>query len=151
MATVRRCGHGAEGEGRGEIGCIVRSLGCFPNEAEVQELLAQIEVEEPGGFVHLEQFLPVMTKVLLERSFRFWPIPEDVILHAFEALDENKCGYITKEDLVKHLTEEGEPFSQEEMEDMLAVALDPETNTLRYRDYLKKLVVDETKTFPFNV
>ncbi|KAM4787482.1 dynein regulatory complex protein 8 isoform 2-T2 [Cyanocitta cristata] len=132
-----------------EIGCIVRSLGCFPNEAEVQELLAQIEVEEPGGFVHLEQFLPVMTKVLLER--RFWPIPEDVILHAFEALDENKCGYITKEDLVKHLTEEGEPFSQEEMEDMLAVALDPETNTLRYRDYLKKLVVDETKTFPFNV
>lgn len=45
----------------------------------------------------------------------------------------------------------GEPFSQEEMEDMLAVALDPETNTLRYRDYLKKLVVDETKTFPFNV
>ncbi|KAI1240684.1 hypothetical protein IHE44_0009120 [Lamprotornis superbus] len=88
-----------------EIGCIVRSLGCFPNEAEVQELLAQIEVEEPSGFVHLENFLPVMTKVLLDRRFR--PIPEDVILHAFEALDENKCGYITKEDLVKHLTEEG--------------------------------------------
>uniref|UniRef100_A0A8C0U816 EF-hand calcium binding domain 2 n=1 Tax=Cyanistes caeruleus TaxID=156563 RepID=A0A8C0U816_CYACU len=91
-----------------EIGCIIRSLGCFPNEAEVQELLAQIEVEEPGGFVHLEKFLPVMTKVLLDRRFR--PIPEDVILHAFEALDENKCGYITKEDLVKHLTEEGNDF-----------------------------------------
>ncbi|NWV19483.1 DRC8 protein, partial [Origma solitaria] len=86
------------------IGSIIRSLGCFPNEAEVQELLEQIEVEEPGGFIHLDQFLPVMTKVLLER--RFWPIPEDVLLHAFEALDENKCGYITKEDLVKHLTEE---------------------------------------------
>ncbi|XP_037989411.1 dynein regulatory complex protein 8 [Motacilla alba alba] len=132
-----------------EIGCIVRSLGCFPNEAEVQELLAKIEVEEPGGFVHLEKFLPVMTKVLLDRRFR--PIPEDVILHAFEALDENKCGYITKEDLVKHLTEEGEPFTQEEMEDMLSVALDPETNTLHYRDYRTKLIVDETKTFPFNV
>ncbi|NXI02369.1 DRC8 protein, partial [Pachycephala philippinensis] len=87
-----------------EVGCIIRSLGCFPNEAEVQELLSEIEVEESGGFIHLEQFLPLMTKVLLER--RFWPIPEDVILHAFEALDENKCGYITKEDLVKHLTEE---------------------------------------------
>ncbi|NXD36695.1 DRC8 protein, partial [Copsychus sechellarum] len=86
-----------------EIGCIVRSLGCFPNEAEVQELLAQIEVEEQEGLVHLKNFLPVMTKVLLDKRFR--PIPEDVILHAFEALDENKCGYITKEDLVKHLTE----------------------------------------------
>ncbi|NXY34355.1 DRC8 protein, partial [Pomatorhinus ruficollis] len=82
----------------------VRSLGCFPNEAEVQELIEKMEVEEPGGFVHLEKFLPVVTKVLLDR--RFWPIPEDVILHAFEALDEKKCGYITKEDLVKYLTEE---------------------------------------------
>ncbi|XP_071285248.1 dynein regulatory complex protein 8 isoform X3 [Agelaius tricolor] len=68
-----------------EIGCIVRSLGCFPTEAEVQELLEKIEVEEPGGFVHLEHFLPVMTKVLLDRRFR--PIPEDVILHAFELLE----------------------------------------------------------------
>ncbi|XP_005043338.1 PREDICTED: EF-hand calcium-binding domain-containing protein 2 [Ficedula albicollis] len=132
-----------------EIGCIIRSLGCFPNEAEVQELLGQIEVDELEGFVHLKNFLPVMTKVLLDK--RFWPIPEDVILHAFEALDENKCGYITKEDLVKHLTENGEPFTEEEMEDMLAVALDPETNTLNYRDYRIKLVVDESKTFPFNI
>ncbi|NXR35776.1 DRC8 protein, partial [Zosterops hypoxanthus] len=87
-----------------EIGCIIRSLGCFPSEAEIQELIEKMEVEEAGGFVHLERFLPVVTKVLLDRRFR--PIPEDVILHAFEALDENKCGYITKEDLVKYLTEE---------------------------------------------
>uniref|UniRef100_A0A8C9NIA1 EF-hand calcium binding domain 2 n=1 Tax=Serinus canaria TaxID=9135 RepID=A0A8C9NIA1_SERCA len=118
------------------IGCIVRSLGCFPTEAEVQELLTKIEVEEPGGFVHLGNFLPVMTKIY---SF------------SLKALDENKCGYITKEDLVKHLTEEGEPFNLEEMEDMLAVALDPETDTLHYRDYRTKLVVDETKNFPFKV
>lgn len=45
----------------------------------------------------------------------------------------------------------GEPFNQEEMEDMLAIALDPESDTFHYRDYRKKLVVDETKTFPFNV
>ncbi|TRZ18094.1 hypothetical protein HGM15179_009002 [Zosterops borbonicus] len=132
-----------------EIGCIIRSLGCFPSEAEIQELIEKMEVEEAGGFVHLEKFLPVVTKVLLDRRFR--PIPEDVILHAFQALDENKCGYITKEDLVKYLTEEGEPFNQEEMEDMLAIALEPESDTFHYREYRKKLVVDETKTFPFNV
>ncbi|GAB0187148.1 dynein regulatory complex protein 8 [Grus japonensis] len=84
-----------------EIGSIVRSLGCFPTEAELHELLAK-------------------------------------------ALDDNKCGYITKEELVKYLTEEGEPFTQEEMEDMLSSALDPETNTVRYRDYISMMVVDET-------
>ncbi|XP_059324970.1 dynein regulatory complex protein 8 [Ammospiza nelsoni] len=104
-----------------EIGCIVRALGCFPLRQKYRNCLN-----------------------------RFQPIPEDVILHAFEALDENKCGYITKDDLVKHLTQGGEPFTQEEMEDMLAVALDPETDILHYRDYRVKLVVDETKTFPFN-
>ncbi|XP_068267118.1 dynein regulatory complex protein 8 [Nyctibius grandis] len=125
-----------------EIASIVRSLGCFPTEAELHELLAKVEEEELTGYVHLEKFLPVMTKVLLDRSYP--PIPEDVLLHAFEALDENKCGYITKEELVRYLTEEGEPFTQEEMEDMLSTALDPETNSVRYRDYISMLIVDES-------
>ncbi|XP_009891964.1 PREDICTED: EF-hand calcium-binding domain-containing protein 2 [Charadrius vociferus] len=125
-----------------EIGSIVRSLGCFPTEAELHELLAKVEEEEPTGYINLEKFLPVMTKVLLDRSYP--PIPEDVLLHAFEALDENKCGYITKEELVKYLTEEGEPFTQEEMEDMLSTALDPETNTVCYRDYISMMIVDES-------
>ncbi|XP_059691618.1 dynein regulatory complex protein 8 [Gavia stellata] len=106
MATAGGCCHGGQGGARrGEIGSIVRSLGCFPTEAELHELLTKVEEEEPTGYIHLEKFLPVMTKVLLDRSCR--PIPEDVLLHAFEALDENKCGYITKEELVKYLTEEG--------------------------------------------
>ncbi|NWZ11392.1 DRC8 protein, partial [Agelaius phoeniceus] len=85
---------------------ITEAFEVFDRESNktVDVRFVNIEVEEPGGFVHLEHFLPVMTKVLLDRRFR--PIPEDVILHAFEALDENKCGYITKDDLVKHLTKE---------------------------------------------
>ncbi|XP_010077221.1 PREDICTED: EF-hand calcium-binding domain-containing protein 2, partial [Pterocles gutturalis] len=125
-----------------EIGAIVRSLGCFPTEAELHELLSKVEEEEPTGYIHLEKFLPVMTTVLLDRSFR--PIPEDVLLHAFEALDEKKCGYITKEELVRYLTEEGEPFTEEEMEDMLSMALDPETNNVHYREYISKMIVDES-------
>ncbi|XP_064364141.1 dynein regulatory complex protein 8 [Dromaius novaehollandiae] len=124
-----------------EIGSIVRSLGCYPTEAELQELLAEIEEEEPTGYIHLEKFIPVMRKVLLERSYQ--PIPEDVLLHAFEALDENKCGYLTKEQLVKYMTEEGEPFTQEEMEDMLSAALDPETNIIRYKDYITLMIADD--------
>jgi len=30
------------------------------------------------------------------------------------------------------------------MEDMLSTALDPETNTVRYRDYISMMVIDET-------
>ncbi|XP_026505299.1 dynein regulatory complex protein 8 [Terrapene carolina triunguis] len=124
-----------------EIGTIIRSLGCCPSEGELHDMLAEVEEEEPTGYIRLEKFLPMMTKVLMERRYR--PIPEDVLLRAFEVLDANKCGHLTKEELVKYMTEEGEPFTQEEMEEMLSAAVDPETNTVRYRDYITMMVVDE--------
>uniref|UniRef100_A0A8C3FQ49 EF-hand calcium binding domain 2 n=1 Tax=Chrysemys picta bellii TaxID=8478 RepID=A0A8C3FQ49_CHRPI len=137
-----------------EIGTIIRSLGCCPSEGELHDMLAEVEEEEPTGYIRLEKFLPMMTKVLMERSSlvyktptdfsgRYRPIPEDVLLRAFEVLDANKCGHLTKEELVKYMTEEGEPFTQEEMEEMLSAAVDPETNTVRYRDYITMMVVDE--------
>ncbi|XP_042301063.1 dynein regulatory complex protein 8 isoform X1 [Sceloporus undulatus] len=145
-----------------EIGTIIRSLGCCPSEGELHDLLAEVEEEEPTGFIRLEKFLPMMTRVLMERRYR--PIPEDILLRAFEVLDQNKCGHLTKDELVKYMTEEeifnkkclykhcfmilnakkpGEPFTQEEMEEMLSAAVDPETNTVRYKDYISMMVVDE--------
>ncbi|CAJ0966683.1 unnamed protein product [Ranitomeya imitator] len=50
--------------------------------------LRKVEEEEPTGYIRFEKFLPMMTKVLLERRYR--PIPEDILLRAFEVLDEKK-------------------------------------------------------------
>ncbi|XP_056672034.1 dynein regulatory complex protein 8 isoform X1 [Monodelphis domestica] len=124
-----------------EIGTIIRSLGCCPSEGELHDLIAEVEEEEPTGYIRLETFLPMMVKVLKERRYR--PVPEDVLLQAFEVLDTAKGGFLTKEDLVRYMTEEGEPFTQEEMEEMLSAALDPDTNTIQYRDYLAMMVIDE--------
>ncbi|XP_019586425.2 dynein regulatory complex protein 8 isoform X2 [Rhinolophus sinicus] len=124
-----------------EIGTIVRSLGCCPREGELHDLIAEVEEEEPTGYVRFEKFLPVMTSVLLERRYR--PIPEDILLRAFEVLDPLKRGFLSKEELIKYMTEEGEPFSQEEMEEMLSAAIDPESNTIHYRDYVTMMVIDE--------
>ncbi|XP_069879234.1 dynein regulatory complex protein 8 isoform X1 [Dipodomys merriami] len=124
-----------------EIGTIIRSLGCCPSEGELQDLIAEVEEEEPTGYIRFEKFLPVMTKVLLERRYR--PVPEDILLRAFEALDTAKRGFLTREELIKHMTEEGEPFSQEEMEEMLSAAIDPDSNSMNYKDYITMMVIDE--------
>ncbi|KAM4812649.1 dynein regulatory complex protein 8 isoform 6-T6 [Urocitellus parryii] len=100
-----------------------------------------VEEEEPTGYIRYEKFLPVMTKVLLERRYR--PIPEDVLLRAFEVLDSAKRGFLTKEELIKYMTEEGEPFSQEEMEEMLSAAIDPDSNSINYKEYITMMVIDE--------
>ncbi|XP_032881781.1 dynein regulatory complex protein 8 isoform X3 [Amblyraja radiata] len=65
-----------------EIGTIIRSLGCCPSEEELHEMLAEVEEEEPTGYIQFDKFLPMMTKVLIERKYR--PQSEEIILRAFE-------------------------------------------------------------------
>ncbi|XP_029790719.1 dynein regulatory complex protein 8 isoform X1 [Suricata suricatta] len=125
-----------------EIGTIIRSLGCCPSEGELHDLIAEVEEEEPTGYIRFEKFLPVMTRILLERRYR--PIPEDLLLEAFEVLDSSKRGFLLKEELIKYMTEEGEPFSQEEMEEMLSAAIHPESNSIHYKDYITMMVIDES-------
>ncbi|XP_022435117.1 dynein regulatory complex protein 8 isoform X1 [Monodon monoceros] len=141
-ATAPQQDGGRQRQGRRrEIGTIIRSLGCCPSEGELHDLIAEVEEEEPTGYIRFEKFLPVMTEVLLERRYR--PIPEDTLHRAFEVLDPAKRGFLSKEELIKYMTEEGEPFSQEEMEEMLSAAIDPESNSIHYKDYITMMVIDE--------
>uniref|UniRef100_A0A1A8EUU8 EF-hand calcium binding domain 2 n=1 Tax=Nothobranchius korthausae TaxID=1143690 RepID=A0A1A8EUU8_9TELE len=114
-----------------EINTIVFSLGCFPSKADLHQIIAEVE-EGSSGYVHLDTFLPVMTKVLLEH--RFPPIPVEHILRAFEVLDKENKGHLEEGELTKYMTEEGEPFTNKEMEEMLAVLLNNKKGLVYYRD-----------------
>ncbi|XP_013069239.1 dynein regulatory complex protein 8-like [Biomphalaria glabrata] len=125
-----------------EVGTIIRSLNCCPSEAELHDMLAEIEEEEPTGYIRFEKFLPMMTKVLLERRYK--PYPEDQILKAFQVLDIESKGYLTLEELSKCMTEDGEPFTQEELEEMISAAVDPDKKVVLYKDYPPMLAVEDT-------
>ncbi|XP_020903178.1 dynein regulatory complex protein 8 [Exaiptasia diaphana] len=125
-----------------EIGTIVRSLLCCPTEGELHDILADIEEDEPTGYIRFDKFQPEMLKVLLERRYK--PSPEDQLSKAFDVLDQEKNGYLTTEELTKYMTEEGEPFTQEEMEEMLSAAVDPEKGVVFYKDFVAMMVVEDT-------
>ncbi|XP_071344328.1 dynein regulatory complex protein 8 [Trachinotus anak] len=122
-----------------EIGTIVYSLGCFPSQKNLHDFIAEVE-EDHTGCIHLDKFLPVMTKVLLENKFP--PIPEDLLLQAFEVLDKEKKGYLEPEELTKYMTQEGEPFTQVEMDEMLTALADHEKNCIYYKDLISQLTID---------
>ncbi|XP_076835168.1 dynein regulatory complex protein 8-like [Brachyhypopomus gauderio] len=126
-----------------EIGTIIRSLGCFPTEAELHDIIAEVEEEESTGYIRFEKFLPTMTKVLMEHKFR--PIPDDMLLQAFEVLDQQKKGFLEPEELSKYLMQEGEPFTQEETEEMFSAALDPDKNVIFYKDFVSMMTIDDTQ------
>uniref|UniRef100_A0A8D1E9Z5 EF-hand domain-containing protein n=1 Tax=Sus scrofa TaxID=9823 RepID=A0A8D1E9Z5_PIG len=118
-----------------EIGTIIRSLGCCPSEGELHDLIAEVEEEEPTGYIRYEKFLPVMTEVLLERSCRPTPQPQQCQIRAASMT------YTTSN--VSFFSLPGEPFSQEEMEEMLSAAIDPESNAIHYKDYITMMVIDD--------
>jgi hypothetical protein len=44
-------------------------LGCCPSEAEIQEILVEVEDEETSGSVRLDRFLLTVSRIIQERRF----------------------------------------------------------------------------------
>jgi Ca2+-binding EF-hand superfamily protein len=124
-----------------EVGTIIRSLGCCPSEAELHDMLAELEDEETPGYIRLDKFLPLMTQVLLERRYR--GSTEDQLMKAFQTLDADGNGFLTQDQLTKLMMEEGEPFTQEEMEEMLSAAINPETANIVYKDFVPLMTIED--------
>lgn len=146
-----------------EIGSILRFLGCVPSEAEVSEVIAETEFEDSNGTVHLSKFLPHVHQLLIEHkwesfeksrelfwrefSYRMEPAAPEKLLEAFQVLDPEGKGYVTKEYMSKIMMEEGEPFSQEELEEMMSTAVDQSSGLIPYEYYLNQLMVKYLNTF----
>ncbi|KAK6623608.1 hypothetical protein RUM43_009460 [Polyplax serrata] len=130
-----------------EVGTILRSLGCCPTEAEIQEILVKVEDHETSS-VHLNKFLPVVTQIITERKLQ--PATPEQLLKAFHTIDKEGKGYIGKEYLSKLITEEGEPFTQDELDELLSTAVDSDTGNIHYEYYLNQIMV-HTSNPEYNV
>ena len=67
-------------------------------------------------------------------------------MKAFEVLDEDHTSHLTLEVLKRYMTEEGEPFTQEEVEEMLKAAEDPEKGMVLYRDFVTLMVPEQQQS-----
>ncbi|KAG5318598.1 DRC8 protein, partial [Pseudoatta argentina] len=121
-----------------DLGTIIRALGCVITEAELQEI--QVEVEDvENNCVPINRFVEYMSKAINERKFK--PAEPEELLKVFQLLDPENRGYIMKDDLEKSIMEIGEPFTKEEVADMMAVACDAETGKINYEHYINLLIV----------
>lgn len=83
-------------------------------------------------------FIPIFNFSFL---LRFKPAEPEDLLKAFQLLDPEKRGYIMCEDLEKVMMEIGEPFTKEEVNNMMAMACDPQTRRINYEHYINLLLV----------
>ncbi|XP_046825772.1 dynein regulatory complex protein 8-like isoform X3 [Vespa crabro] len=121
-----------------DLGTIIRALGCVVTEAELQEIQVQVE-DVVNNCVPLNKYVEYMHKAISERKFK--PAEPEDLLKAFQLLDPDNRGYIMKDDLEKALMEMGEPFTKDEVADMMAIACDPATKKIHYEYYINLLIV----------
>jgi Ca2+-binding EF-hand superfamily protein len=120
-----------------ELGTVIRSLGVFPSERQLHSILQQVEEDEPTGFVRLERFRPVMERILANNE-----IPRNTagdLIQAFQVLDTTGSGELDPEEVKNLLTSQGEIFSDEEIQEFLAYAVDPVTHQFNYAAYARKV------------
>ncbi|KAJ2999954.1 Dynein regulatory complex protein 8 [Globomyces sp. JEL0801] len=109
-----------------EIGTILRSIGIYPTLEQLHQWVTQMEEDEPTGYITKEKFNAVCTSIMSSK----YPEKDDeeTLYRAFQALDIEKKGYLLPDDLKRYMTSQGEVFTTEEIEEMLAACTDPTEN-----------------------
>ncbi|XP_062509973.1 dynein regulatory complex protein 8-like [Corticium candelabrum] len=83
----------------------------------------------------------MMVRVLTEK--RYQPASEKQLLNAFTVLDTEQKGYLTRDEITQYMTDEGEPFTKDEIEEMLHASIERGQDVLLYKDYVTLMVPEE--------
>ncbi|KAF6777583.1 EF-hand calcium-binding domain-containing protein [Paragonimus kellicotti] len=127
-----------------ELGTVIRAIGGVPTESEVLQMVRELENDPPNGYINLERFLPVMMEAIEQEQFP--KASEEELLKAFAVLDPEKRGFITVSEMESLMVNEGEPFTPDELEEMLAAATDLSKGKIIYREYVVLLTTyDDTQ------
>ena len=99
-----------------ELGTVMRSLGQNPTEAELQDMINEVDADE-NGTIDFPEFLTMMArKMNLETD------SEDEIQKAFRVYDKDGNGFISAADLHHVMSSLGEKLTDEEVDEMIREA-----------------------------
>ena len=112
-----------------ELGTVMRSLGLLPTEAEVIEIIKEIDTDG-NGVIDFNEFL-----ALMERKMTFWDGEED-IKEAFRVFDQDGNGVISSAELRKIMTCLGEKLTEEEVEEMIKEADLDGDGQINYQEFV---------------
>uniref|UniRef100_A0A3B3YPA6 EF-hand calcium binding domain 2 n=1 Tax=Poecilia mexicana TaxID=48701 RepID=A0A3B3YPA6_9TELE len=121
-----------------EIGTIMYSLDCFPTQLDIREFIAEVRgVFMFTLFIHKLTNHDYVNEKLLATPSQLTCLPQ--------MYENEQKGFLKPEELTKLMMEEGEPFTQEEMDEMLTVHTNRKENVIYYDKLINKLTADAPK------
>nr|KAJ3420125.1 hypothetical protein HK105_006063 [Polyrhizophydium stewartii] len=120
-----------------ELGTVMRSLGQNPTEAELQEMINELDADG-NGTVEFDELMAMMTRKMKEIDF------EEERREAFKMFDKDGNGFITAAELKIVMTNIGEKLTDEEIDEMIREADEDGDNQVSYDEFVK-IIMPEAK------
>uniref|UniRef100_UPI000CD7E245 K-GECO n=1 Tax=Entacmaea quadricolor TaxID=6118 RepID=UPI000CD7E245 len=115
-----------------ELGTVMRSLGQNPTEAELQDMINEVDADGDGTF-DFPEFLTMMARKM---SYR---VTEEEIREAFRVFDKDGNGYIGAAELRHVMTDLGEKLTDEEVDEMIRVADIDGDGQVNYEEFVQMM------------
>ncbi|XP_046582415.1 uncharacterized protein LOC124289793 [Haliotis rubra] len=115
-----------------ELGTVMRSLGQNPTEAELQDMINEVDADG-NGIIDFPEFLTMMSKKLQGAD------STDELREAFLVFDKDGDGFISAKELRHVMTNLGEKLTDDEVEEMMREADGDGDGQVNYDEFVKMM------------
>jgi calmodulin len=112
-----------------ELGSLMRALGQQATEAELADMVLEGDLDG-NGTIDFPEFLSLMNRKFQEAD------NDDAMGEAFKVFDKNGDGYISAAELKMLLSNLGEKFTEDEIDEMVADADQDKDGQLSYNEFV---------------
>ncbi|KAI6685405.1 hypothetical protein NL676_031318 [Syzygium grande] len=124
-----------------ELGTVMRSLGQNPTEAELQDMINEVDADG-NGTIDFPEFLNLMARKMKDTD------SEEELKEAFRVFDKDQNGFISAAELRHVMTNLGEKLTDEEVDEMIREADVDGDGQINYEEFVRVMMANvrgETK------
>jgi len=116
-----------------ELGTVMRSLGQNPTEAELQDMISEVDVDG-NGTIDFPEFLNLMARKMKDTD------SEEELKEAFRVFDKDQNGFISAAELRHVMTNLGEKLTDDEVDEMIREADVDGDGQINYEEFVKMMM-----------
>eukprot|EP01026_Neomeris_dumetosa_P002408 TRINITY_DN106507_c0_g1_i1.p2 TRINITY_DN106507_c0_g1~~TRINITY_DN106507_c0_g1_i1.p2 ORF type:complete len:204 (-),score=30.94 TRINITY_DN106507_c0_g1_i1:245-856(-) len=116
-----------------ELGTVMRSLGQNPTEAELQDMINEVDADG-NGTIDFPEFLSLMARKMKDTD------TEEELIEAFKVFDRDGNGLISAAELRHVMTNLGEKLTDEEVDEMIREADIDGDGHINYEEFVRMMM-----------
>lgn len=116
-----------------ELGTVMRSLGQNPTDAELHDMINEVDAAE-SGTIDFPEFLSLMSRKMKDTD------TEEELIEAFKVFDRDGNGFISAAEMRHVMTNLGEKLTDDEVDEMVREADVDGDGSVNYEEFVKMMM-----------